>query len=101
MRIGCFLRPTDLLLKEYIKKLPRYSERVKEKGAAETVEEKKEKPVVKTARKRRKKFETLTEEIEQNETFYYIAGYTSGGAPYGVTWEEMGVKQEEIYDTSG
>jgi hypothetical protein len=22
--------------------------------------------------------------------FAFIAGYTSGGAPYGVTWEEMG-----------
>ncbi len=22
--------------------------------------------------------------------FFYIVGYTSGGAPYGVTWEEMG-----------
>jgi len=93
--------PYEELLKEYIKKLPRYAERVKEKGAAETVEEKKEKPVVKTAKKRRKKIETLAEEIEQDETFYYIAGYTSCGAPYGVTWEEMGVKQEEIYDTSG
>jgi hypothetical protein len=20
--------------------------------------------------------------------FYYIAGYTSGGAPYGITWKE-------------
>ena len=28
---------------------------------------------------------------DQDETFYYIAGYTSGGAPYGVTWEEMGI----------
>ena len=26
---------------------------------------------------------------DQDETFFYIAGYTSGGAPYGVTWEEM------------
>ena len=26
---------------------------------------------------------------EQDDTFAYIAGYTSGGAPYGVTWEEM------------
>lgn len=25
---------------------------------------------------------------ESDETFAYIAGYTSGGAPYGVTWEE-------------
>lgn len=29
---------------------------------------------------------------DQDDTFYYIAGYTSGGAPYGVTWEEMGFK---------
>lgn len=28
---------------------------------------------------------------DQDDTFYYIAGYTSGGAPYGVTWEEMGL----------
>ena len=25
---------------------------------------------------------------DQDDTFFYIAGYTSGGAPYGVTWEE-------------
>lgn len=25
---------------------------------------------------------------DQDEYFYYIAGYTSGGAPYGITWEE-------------
>jgi len=23
--------------------------------------------------------------------FYYIAGYTSGGFPFGVTWTEMGL----------
>lgn len=26
---------------------------------------------------------------DNDEHFAYIAGYTSGGAPYGVTWEEM------------
>lgn len=31
---------------------------------------------------------------DQDDTFYYIAGYTSGGAPYGVTWEEMGLKPD-------
>ena len=31
-------------------------------------------------------------ESESDEHFAYIAGYTSGGAPYGITWEE----QEEI-----
>ncbi|QTL98954.1 hypothetical protein GM661_13790 [Iocasia frigidifontis] len=24
----------------------------------------------------------------QDSNFYFIAGYTSGGAPYGITWEE-------------
>lgn len=28
---------------------------------------------------------------DQDDRFFYIAGYTSGGAPYGVTWEEMGL----------
>lgn len=26
--------------------------------------------------------------IESDENFYFIAGYTSGGAAYGITWEE-------------
>ena len=27
--------------------------------------------------------------IEQDEGFAFIAGYTSGGIPYGITWEEQ------------
>jgi len=26
--------------------------------------------------------------IWNGKKFYYIVGYTSGGAPYGITWEE-------------
>ena len=34
---------------------------------------------------------------EQDDTFFFIAGYTSGVAPYGVTWAEMGLEPwEEI-----
>jgi hypothetical protein len=33
--------------------------------------------------------ESVLEEVWQDDSFYYIAGYTSSGAPYGVTWEEM------------
>ncbi|UOQ83753.1 hypothetical protein [Gracilibacillus salinarum] len=42
-------------------------------------------------RKRRKAEQKQMEEqdFESDETFYYIAGYTPGGAPYGITWEEM------------
>ena len=35
------------------------------------------------------------EEILQDDRFFFIAGYTSGGAPYGVTWEKMGLKPWE------
>jgi predicted DNA-binding WGR domain protein len=32
---------------------------------------------------------------DSDDTFFYIAGYTPGGAPYGVTWEEMGLEPYE------
>ena len=34
----------------------------------------------------------LLNDTVATHTFFYIAGYTSGGAPYGVTWEEMGLE---------
>lgn len=41
----------------------------------------------------------------RDDRFYFIAGYTSGGAPYGVTWEEMGLEPYEdefgLEDDSG
>jgi hypothetical protein len=45
----------------------------------------------------KKAIKQLTEEYIdwQDDRFYYIAGYTSGGAPYGVTWEEMGLAPYE------
>ena len=45
----------------------------------------------KTKKSRRKKNrEEFKEKLfEFDETFAFIVGYTSGGAPYGVTWEEM------------
>jgi hypothetical protein len=43
-------------------------------------------------RKRQEAGERQAELMGDNsdDTFAYIAGYTSGGAPYGITWEEMG-----------
>ena len=50
----------------------------------------------KTKRHRRQKPKEIPL-LEQDDTFFFIAGYTSGGAPYGVTWEEMGLEPwEEI-----
>lgn len=33
--------------------------------------------------------------IESNEYFSFIAGYTSGGAAYGLTWEEFNPYDED------
>ena len=40
--------------------------------------------------KQKKKEHETCEEFnpDQNEYFYYIAGYTAGGVPYGITWDE-------------
>lgn len=51
----------------------------------------------KAKRKRKREQERMEKEgllfgEDQDDTFFYIAGYTSGGAPYGVTWEEMGLE---------
>ena len=53
--------------------------------------------------RRREKAERKRREADygqswQDDTFYFIAGYTSGGAPYGTTWEEMGLEPWEEYD---
>ncbi|MBG9791218.1 hypothetical protein ABD76_01165 [Paenibacillus dendritiformis] len=33
--------------------------------------------------------------FDQDENFYFIVGYTDGGAPYGITWEEHEAELEE------
>lgn len=39
--------------------------------------------------KRKKKQEEFEENLfESDDTFAFIVDYTSGGAPYGVTWED-------------
>ena len=38
--------------------------------------------------RREGKAESPDENPDQDENFYFIAGYTSGGAPYGITWEQ-------------
>lgn len=35
---------------------------------------------------------------ESDEHFSFIAGYTSGGAPYGVTWEESDAVHDDEWD---
>lgn len=36
----------------------------------------------------------MEDDEDSDETFYYIAGYTAGGFPYGITWEEYYKSQD-------
>lgn len=49
----------------------------------------------KNDRKKKRRNENLIELPEQDEYFAFIAGYTSGGAPYGITWEEWEQMEKE------
>lgn len=57
------------------------------------------KQVQKLKKKRKREQENLEEErVLGDETFYFIAGYTSNGVPYGITYEEM--EEVEINETN-
>jgi len=45
--------------------------------------------------------EKLEFETWNGERFYYIAGYTSGGAPYGITLEEYKTENNQKEDKNG
>jgi hypothetical protein len=68
---------------------PGYKEQVLKSAQAEA-EAKKRRRMEKSAALERTLFP------DQDEHFAYIAGYTSWGFPYGLTWEELeGVESEE------
>ena len=91
----------DEIRQLYAKRLDAYALRVqRDAEAGITLEsltrQPKQKNTPKPPRKRKKKKrEPAATEPWQDDRFFFIAGYTSGGAPYGVTWEEMGLEPWE------
>jgi len=53
------------------------------------------------ARREAKERKSQAEYPDSDDTFAFIAGYTSGGAPYGVTWEEWGEVERQERDEQG
>lgn len=49
-----------------------------------------------SALKAKKKSKEIDLWDESDDQFFFIAGYTSGGAAYGITWEEMGLNPYEM-----
>ena len=63
----------------------------------EKLEQMKKAEAARLEQRRREREKKAMEEMWDNypdadDHFFFIAGYTSGGAPYGVTWEEMGLE---------
>ena len=91
----------DEIRQLYVKRLDAYALRVQRDAEAgitleALAEQPKQKKTVKAPRPRKKKKrEPAATESWQDDRFFLIAGYTSGGAPYGVTWEEMGLEPWE------
>lgn len=68
-----------------------------EKRNALRQQEQERQALVRRKRQEKEAAEWVARHANQNNEFYFIAGYTSGGAPYGVTWKEMGLEPwEEI-----
>lgn len=86
--------PYEDVLLQFQKKLPVYEKRISEQGVLQEKPKREKKKTVAKVRKQKSKSK-FSKEITQNDMFFYIAGYTSGGAPYGVTWEEMGLDPYE------
>lgn len=85
----------------YAKRLDAYALRVQRDAEAGisleslTKQPKKKKTGKSPRPRKKKKREPAATESWQDDRFFFIAGYTSGGAPYGVTWEEMGLEPWE------
>lgn len=88
----------------FLKKQPRFAERIEKNGLPEPPKPRvkkteAEKRALKRAARKRKKEKLAAQEqrplLEQDDRFFLIIGRTAGGAPYGVTWEEMGLEPWE------
>ena len=99
--------PIEEIYGVYVRKRPHIVERLTVSGLPEHIRShgeikelqriRAERKVRTKRRRKRPHQEPDSPLIEQDDTFFFIAGYTSGGAPYGVTWEQMGLEPwEEI-----
>lgn len=71
----------------------------KEKKAVENYKRQQQQKKIKRRQKRlEKKQQSGYSLLEQDDMFCFIAGYTSGGAPYGLTWEEVGIDGNLPFD---
>ena len=92
--------PYDEFLTIFQKKLDRFHERIMTAGLPKIQENVPKQTSAKKPRKKKKSKNKPENDWNnfQDDRFFFIAGYTSGGAPYGVTWEEMGMNPYDDFD---
>ncbi|WP_078811084.1 hypothetical protein [Selenihalanaerobacter shriftii] len=78
-----------------IKELEMLGHEINEKYKKQILKQEEAKRKAAKERKRSKKEELIDDPSWQNAKFYFIAGYTSNGVPYGITWEEYEEKYSE------
>ena len=102
--IGSFRVAYEEVYTVYLKKLPHIIERLETDGLpghirnhAESKQLQRVRAAKKAGKSRKKRAKKAVEPalLEQDDTFFFIAGHTSGGAAYGVTWEETGLEPWE------
>lgn len=96
------------LLPVFVKKQARFAERIATHGLpvpkpAKVKKSEAEKLAIKRKNRQRRKEKQKQQEytkisMEQDDTFCCIVGYTSGGAPYGLQWWEVGIDPELPFD---
>ena len=94
--------PIEEIYSVYVRKCPHIVGRLTSSGLPEHIRShgeikelqriRAERKIKTTRRRKHPHREPDSPLIEQDDTFFFIAGYTSGGAPYGVTWEQMGLE---------
>ena len=109
VRAAAIWIPFEEVADYYRKKLPHYEPRIQrelDEGVvyptrAERLAEKAAKP--KPPKKRKKKQKSVNIDLfgfddDMDGDFVFIAGYTAGGAPYGLRWEDVGIPSELPYE---
>lgn len=62
------------------------------------LKQKQKKPKVSKRKKKKPVSDTIEPFDYMDDCFAFIAGYTSGGAPYGLTWEDVGIPSDLPYN---
>lgn len=87
--VKAYSKKFGLNLKNSLKELRRMGCKISNQDKEEVKHMIKKREKQKERKKMKKRAPELEDSFDSNETFAFIAGYTEGGLPFGITHEEM------------